>query len=177
MSMVSLTLDQVQFYENRDGSSPDPWTRFEISVADVKAALVQQGTIPRQGDILMIRSGYVRRHNRASEEERKNGTCHNSKAIGLKADEETVRWLYDCHFAAHVGDTVAFEAWPPSEGNEYILHEWSLVWWGTPLGEMWDLENLAAECRSRNRWTFFLTSAPLHVPGGVGSPPGAIAIF
>lgn len=168
---------EVQFYEDRDGKAPDAWTHYEIPVADVKTALQKQGTTTRQGDILMVRSGYVRRHNEASSSERMNGTCNNSKAIGLQANEETIRWLYDCHFAAHVGDTVAFEAWPPIEGNRFVIHEWSLVWWGAPIGEMWDLEALAAECKKQQRWTFFLTSAPLHVPGGVGSPPGAIAIF
>jgi hypothetical protein len=48
---------------------------------------------------------------------------------------------------------------------------------GTPIGEMWDLEALSELCEKEKRWSFFLTSAPLHVKGGVGSPPGAIAIF
>ena len=76
--------------------------------------------------------------------------------------------------------------------------EWLLTEWGTPIGEMWDLETLSKVCEKEGRWTFFLTSAPLHVKGGVGtfkrsaqsdvcdkqltnfmtgSPPGAIAIF
>jgi hypothetical protein len=167
----------VRYYEKRDGRAPDPWTRHEITVADMQAALNGQGTKPRQGDILMVRSGYVRRHNRASAAERIRGTQKSSQAIGLQASEETVRWLYEQHFAAHVGDTVAFEAWPPAQGNEWVLHEWSLVWWGAPIGEMWDLERLSEECERHNRWSFLVTSAPLNVPGGIGSPPGAIAIF
>lgn len=46
-----------------------------------------------------------------------------------------------------------------------------------PIGELWDLEALAAECQNQNKWTFLLTSAPLNVPGGVASPPNAIAIL
>ena len=56
---------------------------------------------------------YVRWHNYAHPEERQNGTQKNSQAIGLQNNEATVRWLYDNHFAAVAGDTVAFEAWPP----------------------------------------------------------------
>jgi hypothetical protein len=52
-----------------------------------------------------------------------------------------------------------------------------LTEWGTPIGEMWDLETLSKVCEKEGRWTFFLTSAPLNVKGGVGSPPGAIAVF
>lgn len=30
---------------------------------------------------------------------------------------------------------------------------------------MFDLEKLAKTCRARNRWTFFVSSAPANVPG------------
>lgn len=49
--------------------------------------------------------------------------------------------------------------------------------WGQPLGELWDLERLAVECEQRGRWTFFLTSAPLNIIGGIASPPNVLAIF
>jgi hypothetical protein len=45
-----------------------------------------------------------------------------------------------------------------------------------PIGEMWWLEDLAADCASDGVYEFMLTSAPLNVPGGVGSPPNALAI-
>jgi kynurenine formamidase len=113
----------------------------------------------------------------ANEEERKSGTRDNSVAIGVQANENTIRWLYDRHLAGLVGDTVAFEAWPPKFTDGWCLHEWLLVHWGIPIGEMWDLEALSKKCKSMKRYTFFMTSAPLHVQGGIGSPPGAIAIF
>ena len=117
------------------------------------------------------------RASNASEAERKAGTHDRSIAIGVAGVEKSVRWFYDHHFAAVAGDTVAFEAWPPNMEDIWCLHEWLLVQWGTPLGEMWDLEKLSEVCKNHKRYTFFLTSAPLHVRGGVGSPPGAIAIF
>ena len=46
-----------------------------------------------------------------------------------------------------------------------------------PIGELWDLEGLAAECELQKRWSFFLSSAPLNVPGGIASPPNVLAIF
>jgi kynurenine formamidase len=88
---------------------------------------------------------------------------------------DTVRWLYEHHFAAVAGDTLGFEALSPEKAVG--LHEWLLARWGTPIGEMWNLEGLSEACEEEGRWSFFLTSAPLHVPGGIGSPPGAIAIL
>lgn len=89
-----------------------------------------QNLTAQQGDILIVRSGYVRWHkyersndvctytakklihlssSNADTAERKRGTQENSIAIGLQNNEATVRWLYDQHFAAVAGDTVAFE--------------------------------------------------------------------
>lgn len=37
--------------------------------------------------------------------------------------------------------------------------------WGVPIGEMLDLERLAARCRELGRWTFFVASVPDNTPG------------
>jgi len=172
-----VLVDWLGWYEKKHGDPPSAVSRHEIPVSELDEALRYQGTTTRPGDILVVRSGYVRWHNYASPQDRKKGTQENSVAIGVQNNETTVRWLYDHHFAAVAGDTVAFEAWPPPMQTGWCLHEWLLVQWGTPIGEMWDLEGLSKVCEREKRWTFFLTSAPLHVKGGVGSPPGAIAIF
>jgi hypothetical protein len=44
-------------------------------------------------------------------------------------------------------------------------------------GELFDLEELAQTCQDLGRWSFFVTSVPLNMPGGVSSPPNALAIF
>jgi len=46
-----------------------------------------------------------------------------------------------------------------------------------PIGEIFDLEGLARTCAELKRYSFFLTSMPLNMPGGVSSPPNAMAIF
>jgi hypothetical protein len=44
-------------------------------------------------------------------------------------------------------------------------------------GEMFDLEALSKTCAELKRYSFFLTSMPLNMPGGVSSPPNSMAIF
>ena len=46
-----------------------------------------------------------------------------------------------------------------------------------PIGELWDLKALSEHCAKVGRYTFLLTSSPLNVPGSIGSPPNALAIF
>lgn len=59
----------------------------------------------------------------------------------------------------------------------YHLHEYILALWGMPLGEMLDLERLAETCKERKRYTFFFSSTPANVPGGVSSHVNGQAIF
>ncbi|KAK8025476.1 hypothetical protein PG990_003299 [Apiospora arundinis] len=171
-----VLIDMVRYWNKVGQELPNPWSSYKITVKELEAALADQGTTLKQGDILLVRSGYVKRHNEASEEECKAGT-QGATSIGVEPCEETVRWLYQHHPAAVGGDTIGFEALPRDPENVWSLHEWLLVFWGTPIGELWDLEQLGEICRDLHRWTFFVTSAPLNVRGGVGSPPGAIAVF
>ena len=48
---------------------------------------------------------------------------------------------------------------------------------GMNIGELWDLKALSETCAKLKRYTFLLTSVPLNVPGGIGSPPNALALF
>jgi hypothetical protein len=41
----------------------------------------------------------------------------------------------------------------------------------TPMGELFDLEALATTCKELGRYSFFVTSSPLHIVNGVASPP------
>ncbi|KJX92216.1 hypothetical protein TI39_contig5889g00005 [Zymoseptoria brevis] len=172
-----VLVDWLSWYEKHHGDRPSAVSRHEIPVSELDETLKWQGTTTRPGDILLIRSGYTRWHNYASPAERKRGTQENAVAIGVQNNEETARWLYDHHFAAVAGDTIAFEAWPPPMESGWCLHEWLLVQWGCPIGELWNLEELSKLCEKEKRYSFFLTSAPLNVKGGVGSPPGVIAIL
>ncbi|UPL01938.1 hypothetical protein LCI18_012872 [Fusarium solani-melongenae] len=98
-------------------------------------------------------------------------------SCGLEASEEALRWHWENAFAAVASDTVAYEAWPSPRPCGVAMHEVFLSGWGMPIGESFDLEALAEKCNKENRWTFMFVSVPLDLPGGVASPPSAVAIF
>jgi kynurenine formamidase len=167
-------------------------TRHEISISDIEAIAKEQNVVFKPADILIIRSGWVKWYNEATDEERMKGARDGHEFVGLAGNRESVEWLWDHHFAAVAGDAIAFEAWPPKApyrgfplssfgfGEELMiagLHDHFLAMWGTPIGELWNLEQLAEVCKKENKYSFFLTSAPLNVHGGVASPPNALAIL
>ncbi|KAF3346738.1 Cation efflux family protein [Verticillium dahliae VDG2] len=93
---------------------------------------------------------------------------------GLRQGEDTLRWIWE-NFSAVAGDQPSFECWPTK--LDYAMHEVLLAGWGCPIGELFDLEALAAHCRKVGRWSFFVASEVCNVPGGVASPPNILAIF
>ncbi|KIV98737.1 hypothetical protein, variant [Verruconis gallopava] len=147
---------------------------------DIRPA--SQGGDIKIGDILFIRSGWRQAYDTNSPEKRKeialrghDGRHGTQSYAGVGQEEKTLDWLHDCYFACVGGDAPAFEAWPTRAG--YHLHEYILALWGMPLGEMLDLERLAKRCRELGKWTFFFTSAPANVPGGVSSHVNGQAIL
>jgi hypothetical protein len=61
-------------------------------------------------------------------------------------------------------------------GNEGLLHYRALPLLGLPLGELFVLAPLAEDCALDRRYEFMVVSAPLHVEGGVATPPNAVVI-
>ena len=57
------------------------------------------------------------------------------------------------------------------------IHVGAIVYMGMPLIDNAALDGLAAACRERARWSFFVAITPLAVEGGTGSPVNPIAIF
>lgn len=91
-------------------------------------------------------------------EQEKLAATYPPPAIGL----ESLRWIRDNQFAAVVGDQPIFEAWS-CQNTDYMLHEWLLAGWGTPIGELFDLKQLSEEYQKRKRWSFPFSSMPLRV--------------
>ncbi|TVY36803.1 hypothetical protein LSUB1_G005673 [Lachnellula subtilissima] len=172
-----VLLDYVAYMEETGQELPNPCTRFGITVDVLDKIVAHQGIEWRDGDILFIRSGFVRWYNAAGPEEReKNISGPDAAFIGVKTNDASRDWLWNHHFSAVAGDTLAFEQYPILS-NSVALHEYLLPRWGTPIGEMFDLETLSKQCAAHKRWSFFFTGAPLNIPGGIASPPNAIAIF
>jgi kynurenine formamidase len=169
-------LADVARYYDRIGKRINFTKAESIPLEDVQATLRESGVTLRAGDVLLIRIGWTKFYLSASEEI-KAELARETVVPGIEGTERTARWLWDNHLAAVASDSPALEALPKAAGNEMeFLHFHMLAFFGMPIGEMWNLESLAEDCAADGRYDFFLTSAPLNVPGGVGSPPNALAI-
>ncbi|RTE81590.1 hypothetical protein BHE90_003915 [Fusarium euwallaceae] len=170
-------------WAQKQGLKVDAMSSHEVPFSELIETLKFQGIdfdIFKPGDILVIRFGYLEQYENMSQEKRQH--LHNlyktqkPDNIGLKPSKELLRFLWDKKIAAICGDSRSLEVWPCKD-TEWHLHEWLLAGWGMPIGELFYLEELAKMCSSSGRYTFFMSSSPMNVPGAVASPPNALAFF
>lgn len=173
-----------KLYADENGISYNPFSDHKITVDDIEKIAKKQGVEFKQGDVIIIRSGFTEDLTGVSEE--KQGELMGShRTCGVTGTPDTAKWFWNKHFAAVAGDMIAFEHIPPinpETGKEdsvagLVLHQYFLALFGMPIGELWDLKQLSETCKKLGRYSFMLTSVPLNVPGGIGSPPNALAIF
>jgi hypothetical protein len=160
---------------------------------ELLACIAAQGTTVEPGDILLIRTGWPEWWRGLSDEERAKRVAGPFNYPGIYPGERSAEVLWNLHVAAAATDTPALEMGPPSrvlpaydaptQGDEVeeragrtILHVRLLVLLGIPIGELFELDALADSCAAAGSYGCLLTSAPINLPGAVGSPANALAI-
>ena len=158
----------------------DPWSAEAISTDTVQKIAASCHIDFQPGDILLLRTGFVDKYDSLDDAAVHAKMANPSMTYpGLEGSEKSLAWLWDTHFAAVASDSPGFEVWNSGldAGPGFRMHEIMLSGLGLPIGELFTLKELAAQCERSNRWTFMLVSEVLNVPGGVGSPPNAVAIM
>ena len=169
----ALLVDIPNFME-KNNRPYNPREEYKITPELLEEVMSWQGSVPKEGDILLLRTGYIKAYLQASPEERidfkENKTC-----AGLIGTEDMARFLWNYHFAAVCADNPAVEVIPgsPKDGS---LHRRLIPMLGFAMGELLDLEKLAEDSAEDRRYTSYFVAVPLNIPGGVGSPVNAVAI-
>lgn len=142
-----------------------------ISDRDLVACAAHQKVEVRQGDIVLVRTGHV-------------GLCRsrgnwgdyaggNAPGLALSA----CRWIHENGLAGVATDTWGVEVRPNETVDVFQpMHIVAIVYMGLLLGEIFDLEALAADCASDGQYDFQFIAPPLPMTGAVGSPINPIAI-
>jgi kynurenine formamidase len=175
-----VLIDAVRYFE-RAGAPLDPCVKKSITPPEIEACLADAGVSVQAGDILLLRTGWLRwfRSLSAAEQEGLRGRLNPGEdgldMPGLDASASTAGWLWDKRVAAIAADNPALEVLRVDAAVGF-QHRRLIALQGMAIGELWDLEELAADCAADGVYEFMLVSAPLNVPGAVGSPANAYAI-
>ncbi|PPK98845.1 putative cyclase [Kineococcus xinjiangensis] len=151
------------------GELPDG---FAVTQEHLEATIAAQGPTSAvgRGDLVLVRTGQYARARRDGW-----GDYAGGPAPGLSFT--TADWLHGTEIAAIATDTWGFEVRPNEFDDAFQpLHQVVIPHIGLFVGEMWDLDALAADCAADGVHEFLLVAAPLRVTGAVGAPLNPIAL-
>ncbi|MCZ6874178.1 MAG: cyclase family protein [bacterium] len=138
---------------------------YAITVEDLDGTASAQGVEVQCGDILLTRTGHMSRY------------LDKGSWDFFDLDESpgvsvyTALWMHAKEIAAIGSDTYAVEV-RPSELAPFRspFHCCAIPNMGLTLGEIFYLEDLAADCAADGRYSFLLVAPPLPISNAVGTP-------
>lgn len=145
-----------------------------ITPDDLNAVCEAQGVTFEPGDILLIRTGHVQ-HFTLFEDR----ATFSSILFQPGLNYECAEWIADRNIAAVCADNTTVEVVTEELMGSSMpmpFHNLCLRDMGCPLGEMFYLEELAADCASDGKYEFLLAAPPLPVTQGFGSPVNPLAL-
>lgn len=140
-----------------------------VTPEELDACLAAQGVAPQQGDVLLVRTGWMR----TLRDQGRSAYMSTEPGVGLPV----TAWLAEHRIAFVASDNWGLEVVPPLGPENMPVHCVLVRDLGMTVGEMFDLEHLAEVCSRHDRWQFFFSAHPLQITGGTGSPLEPKAIF
>jgi kynurenine formamidase len=140
-----------------------------IPPEELDAVIAKQGVEIRDGDIILIRTGWYLDYLA-----KRDGESWAWKAPGISW--RCAEWFHARNTAAVAADNVGVEVMKPETGIWSLFHMLALRDMGMMLGEIWDMEALGEDCAKDGVYEFMLIAPVLQVTGAVGSPVNPIAI-
>jgi kynurenine formamidase len=146
-----------------------------ITIQDLEAAAKRQKMTIEKHDILLIRTGWLKRFY----DQGMNGIFPNGQFTepGLAYSPELVKWFHQMEIPSLGSDTIASEQTAHTESGTVLpLHMALLHDQGVVFNEIDWLEDLADDCEKDGQYSFLFVGAPLKVVRGAGSPVNPVAI-
>jgi kynurenine formamidase len=134
---------------------------YPITGDDLDAAAEAAGVTVEPGDIVLVRTGQMH-FLRLGERDRYRTTCP-----GLST--RSIEWFHRHDVAAVATDTYVLECFPPEDPEVMLpVHMIQLRDMGLAQGQIWFLDDLAADCAADGQWDFLLTASPVPLTGSTG---------
>jgi kynurenine formamidase len=148
-----------------------PWVEpgEHIFREDLEAAERAQGVEVGPGDILLVRTGHMRRLAELGP--------WDTPAAKAGLHPRAASFVADRSVAALGSDGNNDTAPSTTEDVGFPIHVLALNAMGVHLFDYLQLEEVARHCEEAGRWEFLFTAAPLRILGGTGSPINPTAVF
>ena len=141
-----------------------------VGLDDIERAEAECGVTIGKGDVLLLRTGQL------GERERSGGV--DVARSGSSGPLPEVLPLVHEREVAVLGSDTGNDVVPTGyEKFTNPVHQVGIVGMGLWILDNAWLDDLAEECKRRNRWEFAISISPLRIPNATGSPVNPVAIF
>ena len=148
---------------------------FAITAADLDAAVEQAGVTVEPGDVVLVRTGFMRHFKAGNRDLYAKGDQYRFPGLSM----HSVEWMHEHDVAAVFVDTYPLEVFPPSApdwSDALAVHMLHIRDMGLIQGQNWDLEALAADCATDGQYDMLLVAAPEPITGACSAPINPVAI-
>jgi kynurenine formamidase len=145
---------------------------FPIGPDELDGAAGAQGVQVGAGDIVLVHTGHLGWKSTLTTGSPEAGD-RREPGISTRA----IPWLHDHDVAMIATDTAACSVVPPEPGDEFLTwHVAALRDLGLLVGELFDLDPLAADCAADGVSEGLFVAAPMPIVGASGSPLNPIVV-
>ena len=142
---------------------------YPITGEDLDAAAAAAGLSVEAGDIVLVRTGHMH-FLRAGEKDR-----YRTVSPGLST--KSIEWFGDHDIAGVATDTLVLECFPGEDPAVLLpVHMIHLRDMGLAQGQLWALDDLAADCAEDGQHDFLLVATPIPLTGATGGMVAPTAV-
>ncbi|QXC62805.1 cyclase family protein [Aquihabitans sp. G128] len=142
---------------------------YPITGDDLDAAAAAAGLTVEAGDLVLVRTGHMH-FLRIGEKDRYREVCP-----GLST--RSIEWFHDHDVAGVATDTLVLECFPCEDPAVLLpVHMIHLRDLGLAQGQLWHLDDLAADCAADGQFDFLLTATPIPLTRGLGGMVAPTAV-
>lgn len=140
-----------------------------ITGDELDRAAAAGGVVPEPGDIVLVRTGQMH-FLRIGEKDR-----YRTTSPGLST--QSIEWFHDHDIAGVATDTLVLECFPGEDPAVLLpVHMIHLRDLGLAQGQIWALDDLAADCAADGQHDFLLTATPIPLTGATGGMVAPTAV-
>ncbi|MCU1499123.1 MAG: putative cyclase, partial [Acidimicrobiales bacterium] len=142
---------------------------YPITGEDLDRAAAAAGLTVEPGDLVLVRTGHMH-YLRSGEKDR-----YREVSPGLST--LSIEWFSDHDVAGVATDTLVLECFPGEDPAVLLpVHMIHLRDMGLAQGQLWHLDELAADCAADGQHDFLLTATPIPLTGGLGGMVAPTAV-